>query len=67
LLGTNKAFFTFESDALHNINLQWAVELAYTENGVIDISPYGLKGSVSETIYPKVTCDYGGIPVRGLA
>ena len=34
-------------------------------DGVIDISPFGcMNGTVSEAIYPKVSRDYGGIPVR---
>ena len=34
-------------------------------DGVIDISPFAcMNGTVSEAIYPKVSCDYGGIPVR---
>ena len=34
-------------------------------DGVIDISPFAcMNGTVSEAIYPKVSRDYGGIPVR---
>jgi predicted nucleotide-binding protein (sugar kinase/HSP70/actin superfamily) len=34
-------------------------------DGVIDISPFScMNGIVSEAIYPKVSRDYGGIPVR---
>jgi predicted nucleotide-binding protein (sugar kinase/HSP70/actin superfamily) len=34
-------------------------------DGVVDISPFAcMNGTVSEAIYPKVSRDYGGIPVR---
>lgn len=34
-------------------------------DGVMDISPFAcMNGLVSEAIYPKVSLDYGGIPVR---
>lgn len=34
-------------------------------DGVIDISPFAcMNGIVSEAIYPKISQDYGGIPVR---
>jgi predicted nucleotide-binding protein (sugar kinase/HSP70/actin superfamily) len=34
-------------------------------DGVIDISPFAcMNGTVSEAIYPKVSRNYGGIPVR---
>ncbi len=34
-------------------------------DGVIDISPFGcMNGTVSEAIYPRVSHDYSGIPVR---
>lgn len=34
-------------------------------DGIIDISPFGcMNGTVSEAIYPKVSADFGGIPVR---
>ena len=34
-------------------------------DGIIDISPFGcMNGIVSEAIYPKVSRDYGGIPIR---
>lgn len=34
-------------------------------DGVVDISPFScMNGTVSEAIYPKISHDYGGIPVR---
>ncbi|MEJ2008533.1 MAG: acyl-CoA dehydratase activase-related protein [Acidobacteriota bacterium] len=34
-------------------------------DGVIDISPFAcMNGTVSEAVYPRVSRDYGGIPVR---
>jgi predicted nucleotide-binding protein (sugar kinase/HSP70/actin superfamily) len=34
-------------------------------DGVVDISPFAcMNGTVSEAIYPKVSRDYGGIPIR---
>ena len=34
-------------------------------DGIIDISPFAcMNGTVSEAIYPRVSRDYGGIPVR---
>jgi predicted nucleotide-binding protein (sugar kinase/HSP70/actin superfamily) len=34
-------------------------------DGVIDISPFTcMNGIVSEAIYPKLSKDYGGIPIR---
>jgi predicted nucleotide-binding protein (sugar kinase/HSP70/actin superfamily) len=34
-------------------------------NGIVDISPFTcMNGVVSEAIYPKLSRDYGGIPIR---
>jgi predicted nucleotide-binding protein (sugar kinase/HSP70/actin superfamily) len=34
-------------------------------DGIIDISPFTcMNGIVSESIYPKLSRDYGGIPIR---
>jgi predicted nucleotide-binding protein (sugar kinase/HSP70/actin superfamily) len=34
-------------------------------DGIIDISPFAcMNGTVSEAVYPKVSRDYGGIPIR---
>ena len=34
-------------------------------DGVVDISPFTcMNGIVSEAIYPKLSRDYGGIPIR---
>ena len=34
-------------------------------DGIIDISPFTcMNGIVSESIYPKLSKDYGGIPIR---
>ena len=34
-------------------------------DGIIDISPFTcMNGIVSEAIYPKLSKDYGGIPIR---
>ncbi len=34
-------------------------------DGVIDISPFAcMNGTVSEAIYPRISRDYGGIPIR---
>ena len=34
-------------------------------DGIIDISPFScMNGIVSEAVYPKLSKDYGGIPIR---
>ena len=50
------------------LNVGKAVSFAHRGvDGIIDISPFTcMNGVVSEALYPRVSADLGGIPIRSL-